>query len=65
MSEHYICMMLQLKGVLDQRYGEGSYRSTRNRVKQHTSKASTDAMASMGMPIMLDYPIQSWDMNMI
>ena len=64
-SEHYIRMMQQLKVVLDKRYPLGGYRIIRDRAKQHTSKASTSAMASMGMPIMLDYPAQSWDMNII
>jgi hypothetical protein len=64
-SEHYIGVMQQLKVALDHRYPDGSYRIIRDRAKQHTSKASTGAMASMGMPIMLDYPAQSWDMNII
>lgn len=64
-SKHFIEVMAQLKVELSAWFGTQRYRIIRDHAKQHTSKVSTAAMEGLELPILLDYPAMSWDLNVI
>ena len=61
----YIKLMRELSWSLDKWRPLRDYYLIRDRAKQHTSKASTAAMNTLGIPILESFPPQSWDINAI
>jgi hypothetical protein len=41
------------------------YRVVWDNAKQHTSQEAKDGLAPLGIPVMPDFPAQSWDLNII
>jgi hypothetical protein len=65
-SESFITMISQLKTEVDQWYKAGQqYFIIMDHARQHKSKASTQALASMHAPVKHDFPARSWDLNII
>lgn len=64
-SLEYIRMMSSLKVSFQHWYPRGGYQIIQDKAKQHTSKASVKALAEMHLPILNDFPPQSWDINII
>lgn len=65
-SASFIEVMKQLFGVVEKWYPAGTkFRVVMDNAKQHVSEQSKSAMAVMKVPIMQDFPAQSYDMNLI
>lgn len=64
-ATHWIQLMRDLKAALDERYPGGNYVIIRDHARQHTAKASEEAMNELGLPILKDYTASSWDINVI
>lgn len=65
-SDSFIGMISALKAEVDGWYPPGQrYSIIMDHAKQHKSKASTQAMASMHAPVKHDFPARSWDLNII
>ena len=65
-GQHYVGVMQQIQREILARCPSATrYHIIRDRAKQHTSKATNAKVAAMNLPIMEDYPPQSWDVNII
>ena len=65
-SVHFLGVMQQMKHEMDGWYdGRGGYRVVHDHAKQHTSKESKSGLANLGLPVMEDFPPQSYDLNTI
>lgn len=64
-SSEYIKVMARLKESFVKWYPRGRYHIIQDRAKQHTSNASVAALTALSLPIIKDYPAQSWDLNII
>ena len=61
----YIKLWEALKPELDSHYGKGRYRIIRDRATQHTKAEKFPAYLKLKVPLVEDYPPQSWDINCI
>lgn len=65
-SQHYVGVMEQIQREISAGCPSATrYHIIRDRAKQHTSNATNAKVAAMNLPIMEDYPPQSWDVNII
>lgn len=64
-SSHFVEMISQLKEELHSWFPGGGYSLLMDHAKQHSSKLSSAAMQSMGLPVMAEFPAKSWDLNVI
>ena len=65
-SEHFVGVMQSLAKDLGRAgISMGPYHIIRDKAKQHTSKATAEALAPLKLPIMESFPAQSWDINCI
>jgi len=65
-SCHFVEAMHALSAELQQWFPRGSkYTVVLDHARQHTSKLSKQELVSMGVPLMHDFPAQSWDLNVI
>lgn len=54
-----------LKHDIQQHFGSRPYRVVWDRASEHTSKAAKEAVQSIGLQLLQDFPPQSWDINII
>ena len=64
-SKHYISMMEEMGPHVKGWFPGASFHIIQDSAKQHTSQASKKAMSRMGLPMLSDFPAQSWDLNII
>lgn len=64
-STHFIEVLEKLKVELTAWFGAQPYHIIRDHARQHTSKVTTAAVQRLGLPIQMDYPAKSWDLNVI
>lgn len=65
-SSHFIEAMEQLSAEFQQWFPSSrSYRVVWDSARQHTSKEAKAGVARLGIPVMPDFPAQSWDLNII
>lgn len=65
-SCHFVEAMHALLPEFQQWFPAGSrYTVVLDHARQHKSKLSTQELASMNVPLMHDFPAQSWDLNVI
>lgn len=65
-SCHFLDAMGRLLPKFKQWYpARSGYRVVMDHARQHSSKESRDGLAELKVPVMQDFPAQSWDMNII
>lgn len=65
-SCHFLDAMRTLSSEFKQWYPVRSgYRVVLDHARQHSSKVSREGLAGLEIPVMQDFPAQSWDMNII
>jgi hypothetical protein len=58
-------MMTAMKPILEQQYPNGDYVVIQDHALQHAARVSRKAVEEMRLPMLMDYPAQSWDINLI
>ena len=61
----YVMMMTAMKPILEQQYPNGDYVVIQDHALQHAARVSRKAVEEMRLPMLMDYPAQSWDINLI
>lgn len=65
-SQDFISLMGRLYPLIKSWYGgTNRFALVMDHAKQHTCKASKEALATMGVTVLEGYPAQCWDLNMI
>lgn len=65
-SKHFIEVAKSMRAaIVSAGRGGARWQLVLDSAKQHTSKASTAALTTMGMNLLDDFPAQSWDINII
>ena len=64
-SQHYTAIMTSMKKELDAHFKGKPYCIIRDRAPQHIKAEKSEDFSTLNLPIVKDYPAQSWDINCI
>lgn len=65
-SQHFLWAVGQLKHEIEEGFGgRNGYKVVLDHARQHTSNESREGIARLGLPLLEEFPSQSWDLNAI